>query len=373
MQTRQHLLSALATSAFAMLSIGTATAQAPQQASTPAPRAEWVTLGTSGGPSVQAERSQIANALVVGDAVYLFDVGNGVQRQMAKAHIPERNVAAVFITHHHLDHNASLGPIIMTHWSFKSGKLPIYGPAGTVHLASGLAAANTPTELAGFPTAGPAKPPATAEIEPHDLPDDIQQPTLVFQDSRVRVWAIGVDHYQVKPSIPLAKMPQAVAYRVEAGGRVFVFTGDSGPSARLIKLASGADVLISEIVEPEAVANQLMKNAMGAAPRVRDAVINGMSHNHLTSAEVGKLASTAQVKRVVLTHFVPSPEVVSDRSGFTDGIFPRRWLVGQSTISATRRCISAAVRTPDDNGTATEGRIEEDFKEKAIYFKIACI
>ncbi|MDE2442126.1 MAG: MBL fold metallo-hydrolase, partial [Betaproteobacteria bacterium] len=196
-------------SAFAISLSGQTAAQAQQLASEHAPRAEWVTLGTSGGPSVQAERSQIANALIVDGAVYLFDVGNGAQRQMAKAHIPERNIAAVFITHHHLDHNASLGPIIMTHWSFSSGKLPIYGPAGTVHLSRGLAAANTPTELAGFPTAGPAKPSASAEIDPHDLPDNLQQPRLVFQDSRVRVWAIGVDHFQVKPSIRLAKMPQA--------------------------------------------------------------------------------------------------------------------------------------------------------------------
>lgn len=29
---------------------------------------KWLTLGTSGGPSVQAERTQISNALVMNDA-----------------------------------------------------------------------------------------------------------------------------------------------------------------------------------------------------------------------------------------------------------------------------------------------------------------
>lgn len=113
-----------------------------------ADRAQWVTLGTSGGPAVQAERAQIANALVVGTAVYLFDVGNAVQRQMAIAGIPEADLKAVFISHHHLDHNASLGPIIMTRWTFNPAPLPIFGPAGRVKLARGLAAANAPTEKA---------------------------------------------------------------------------------------------------------------------------------------------------------------------------------------------------------------------------------
>ena len=54
--------------------------------------APWVTLGTSGGPAVQRERSQIANALVTRGGSYLFDVGNGVQRQMALAGIAERDV-----------------------------------------------------------------------------------------------------------------------------------------------------------------------------------------------------------------------------------------------------------------------------------------
>jgi ribonuclease BN (tRNA processing enzyme) len=104
----------------------------------------WITIGTSGGPSVQIERAQISNALVVGDAVYIFDAGNDVQRQLAKANVAERNLRAVFLTHHHLDHNANLGPLIVTHWMFGSGKLGVFGPAGSRTLVSGLVSANAP-------------------------------------------------------------------------------------------------------------------------------------------------------------------------------------------------------------------------------------
>src|SRR5262245_47312943 len=75
------------------------------------PSAEWITLGTAGGPIVHASQAQIANAVVVGDAIYLFDVGNGVLRQMSAARLPLRGIKAVFLSHHHLDHNADVGPI----------------------------------------------------------------------------------------------------------------------------------------------------------------------------------------------------------------------------------------------------------------------
>src|SRR5690242_2257411 len=51
----------------------------------PEPKAQFVTLGTAGGPLTRVKRSEPANAIVVGDAIYLFDTGDGVQRQLAAA------------------------------------------------------------------------------------------------------------------------------------------------------------------------------------------------------------------------------------------------------------------------------------------------
>lgn len=90
----------------------------------------WVTLGTSGGPPVHVERSQIANALVVGNAIYLFDVGDGVRRQMAFAHLPEEKIKAIFLSHHHPDHNADVGPVMISHQTFGSAVMTIIGPEG---------------------------------------------------------------------------------------------------------------------------------------------------------------------------------------------------------------------------------------------------
>jgi hypothetical protein len=54
----------------------------------PAPAAQWITLGTAGGPVASPSRSQPANLLVTGEGVYLVDCGDGCVEQLAKAHIP---------------------------------------------------------------------------------------------------------------------------------------------------------------------------------------------------------------------------------------------------------------------------------------------
>ncbi|MBL8549020.1 MAG: MBL fold metallo-hydrolase [Hyphomonadaceae bacterium] len=298
------IVSRIAASALALgcwlLLAGSAFAEAAQPA-------RWITLGTSGGPNVQAERAQIANALVVGADIYLFDVGDGVRRQLALAGLRDAQVKAVFVSHHHVDHNAGLGPLIVAHGLFGAGALVVAGPEGTGTLVDGLVAANAPTMLASFPTSGPARPPLsqatrTIEIAPTETP------RIVYEDGAVRVSAISVPHFQQPPSIPLPRMPQAVAYRVEAGGRLFVYSGDTGPTDKLIAFARGADVLISEIVAPEAIATALARDMAAAPSALREAIVRGMTRNHLTPAEVGRIATAARVRQVVLTHFVPTPE-----------------------------------------------------------------
>ena len=295
---RRSLLAGLIGSAAAV----TVGAKTPAAASI-----RWITLGTSGGPQVQSGRAQISNALVVGERVYLFDLGNDVQRQLARAGVPERNLRAIFLSHHHLDHNADLGPVMMIHWLFGHGKLPVFGPRGTQGLVTGLAAANEPTALASFPTAGPARSPIADTFEAKDVPAR-SLPTEIYRDTSVTVSAIAVDHFQVQPSVDLPEMPQALAYRVEAGGRSFVYSGDTGPSHGLEILARDADFLIVEVVDIDGIGTRLAATMLDAPARIRDSVVEGMRVNHLTAENIGKLAQAAGVRTVVLTHFVPIPE-----------------------------------------------------------------
>lgn len=269
--------------------------------------ARWVTLGTSGGPAVQVERSQIANALVVNGAVYLFDAGEGARRQMAKAGLAESRIKAIFLSHHHIDHNASLGPLLFMHWLGGGERLAVFGPEGTATLANGLALANAPTALASFPISGPARPPIADTFAATDIAPDLQNRQMVYEDANIRVFAIGVDHFQIPSSVPLDHRPDAVAYRIETRERTIVYSGDTGPSPRLTMLAQGADLLVSEVVDIPALQAFFAHSPLPVPVEQRNKMASGMARNHLTTQQIGLMAAGARVRRVLLTHFVPTP------------------------------------------------------------------
>ena len=295
------------------LAVGPVAAEAPKPA-------VFVTLGTAGGPRVRVKRSEPANAVVINGATYLFDVGDGVQRQLAAAHLALADVRAIFISHHHVDHNAGLGPLIITRWLMSpKGALPIFGPPGTRAMADGLIAANQGTLIAPVTVGGPPPPPIATTIRATDLDPRIDDPLLVYRDENIRVTTIGVDHFHLPPGTPAARIPRAYAYRIEAGGRVFVFTGDTGPSANLVKLARGADVLVSEVVDLKAIEADLRRRSTVSA-RELGPMMEHMRQDHLTPDAIGRLASAAGVKEVVLTHFVPGLDSETDQTGYTTGI-----------------------------------------------------
>src|SRR5262245_8551926 len=94
-----------------------------------------VLLGTGGGAHPKATRCCYANAVVVGDAVYLVDCGEGVHRQLWRAGltVSERFAAgrpllrALFITHLHSDHIMDLANIAQGSWP--AHPIDTFGPA----------------------------------------------------------------------------------------------------------------------------------------------------------------------------------------------------------------------------------------------------
>ena len=77
--------------------------------------------------------------------------------------------------------------------------------------------------------------------------------------------------------------------RLEAGGRILAYTGDSGPSPDLHRLARGADLLLAE------------------ASSARE--VPGESARYLSSAsQAGHLAGKAGAGQLVLTHLMPGTD-----------------------------------------------------------------
>lgn len=279
----------------------------------------WVTLGTGGGPVIRTERGQPANALIVGNAVYLFDLGPGTMAKIAEAGLDSRDVRAIFLSHHHIDHTGDVGPLLINRWVLSDyHPLAIFGPSGTVQVTDAVVALSAPVALAPITIGGPTKPEISATWIVAEFPTEIDYPQEVFRDDNVRVIAITNAHYHFATGSEEDRFSRSYAFRVEAGNKSYVYTGDTGPTDKLVTLARGADVLVTEVIDMEAI--ELTLRRRGYPADVLQSLLAHMEEDHLTPVEIGRLASAAGVGRVVLTHLVPGNDDETDLSGYLEGI-----------------------------------------------------
>lgn len=304
----------------------------PVHAQSEQDKAEFITLGTGGGPITRLKRSQPANAVVVGTSVYLFDTGDGVQRQLRAAGYDVRQVKAVFLSHHHIDHTSGLAPMLASRWLLNMlPPLPVFGPPGTREMIDGLSGLVRPAERAPITIGGPPKPPFATSVAPKELAADLDAPALIYRDENVRVYAVTNDHFHFTPGSPEALTSRSYAFRIEAAGRRIIYTGDTGPSAKLEQLAKDADLLVSEVIDLAGIRREL-----DAVPwmdeRTREGAMAHMVEDHLTPEQVGALATISGVGRVVLTHLVPGADSETSTASYADGVRAR--FKGPVTVAA---------------------------------------
>lgn len=266
------------------------------------------------------ERSQPASAIVVAGRTYLIDAGDGLLRQMAGRKLGIGSVKALFLTHHHIDHIADVPVLMIDRWLLSNAPpLTIYGPPGSAQLVSGTLSAFRPVELAPVTIGGPPKPALADAAVGHDLPPDLNEPRLIYADDQVRVFAIGVDHYHYPEGAIEAQSSRSYAYRVEAAGKVYVFSGDTGPSEHLKILAKDADYLVCEVIDIARV-ERLLRTFPGFSAAQIPSLMQHMLADHLTGEQIGEIAAAAHVKTVVLTHFSPGEDGESGLETYSAGI-----------------------------------------------------
>lgn len=256
----------------------------------PASRTRLILLGTAGGPTPKADRSAPANAIVIDGVIYVIDCGNGIARQMVKAGLDLGAIRNVFITHQHSDHNADYGNLLWLAWAAKlHTRVDTWGPPPLIEMTKLFLEMNDYDIRTRIADEG--RPPLAPLIAPHE----ITQPGVVMQDERVKVTAALVQHPPVTP---------AFAYRFDCHcrdqpPRSIVFSGDTRPSENLVALARGADVLVHEVMYLPAL-DKLIATEPNAK-RLREHLLA----SHTTTEQVGRIATEAGVKTLVLSHFVP--------------------------------------------------------------------
>lgn len=258
-------------------------------------------LGTHGGPVLSERRSEPATLLIVDGRPYLIDCGIGTMRRMLDAGVQSEMIGTIFITHNHPDHTLGLADVLANDLLAVNFSVPgtarefnIYGPPETPALVS--AAYDYIKIPYGDFAAEPLGPstltnPFKAHIIDHD--------GLAYRDDKIRVTAAENTHYQLFPAKYHATM-KSYAYRFETPYGAIVLSGDTGPSAAVETLAKGADVLISEVEDLDAAEkNPRLPNAKSG-----DVMDEHMHREHLTMKAVGELATKAQVKALILYHYV---------------------------------------------------------------------
>ena len=192
-----------------------------------------VLLGTGAGPIPRKDRSQPANLLIVDGRPYLIDAGNGVARQMVHAGYAPSDVRTVFITHHHIDHNADIGALMSFAWiedakrnNPKAGVMRFYGPSSTADLVqAGLSFLSVSERIF---RSGVPMPPAAGRFEAHEFKGN----GVVYRDDRLVVTATENTHYHLAQHAGHAEAKdKSYALRFDAADRSIVFCGDTGPSA----------------------------------------------------------------------------------------------------------------------------------------------
>lgn len=291
-------------------------------------------LGTSGGPPPDYGRTGIASALTVDGRTYLVDAGRSAVTQYLRSGLEFKSLDSIFITHLHADHIADYynffllgGNVTNDSGDNLTGPVHVFGP--------GSAGALPPPVSPGAPTVNPQDPtPGITELtqrltegyayshnifiretgvrdvdtltDVHDIALPAvganalgptappMRPFTVTEDDRVKVTAILVPHGPVFPSF---------AYRFDTDQGSVVFSGDTGPSENVVTLATGADILVHEVI------NLPFYEKTGVPP----ALLKHFADAHTPDDKVGELAQRAGVSTLVLSHLVPSnPQWVSD-------------------------------------------------------------
>jgi ribonuclease BN (tRNA processing enzyme) len=188
------------------------------------------------------------------------DLGSGTLANLQR-HLGPLEVGAVVVSHRHPDHFVDLFPYLYARVygaDDPPNGTPLFGPPDLFDRIRGLITGAGADEM--------GKSFQLTEIDPGEN----------FAAGPFRVKTARMAH-------PVSTL----GLRVEAGGSVFAYTADTGPTDAIVQLARGADLLLSEASWQE----------------------DGADHPpdlHLTAREAGEHARLAGAKRLVLTHIKPT-------------------------------------------------------------------
>lgn len=261
-------------------------------------------LGTSCGIPTK-ERSQSSLCIRHEGDYYLFDCGEGTQRQLKLAKISPMKIKAVFISHLHGDHIYGIPPLLDSLSFFgRKEELLIFGPVDTDRVMGciqKMGYAGKPAFRMRVKECKEGKIYETETHEVHCFPTRHSTPSIgyVFQEkdkpgrfNREKALKLGIPESQRWSRL---QQGETVTYKGNTftpdmvlgpprTGKKVVISGDTIPCDSTATHAEGADILIHEATFSDELKQKSRK------------------FRHSTASEAAEIAKKAKVKKLVLTH-----------------------------------------------------------------------
>jgi len=252
------------------------------------------TLGT-GGPRLDSERGSACHVLEAAGQCLMFDVGRGAIHGVAAKNLPIAEIGPLFVSHLHVDHIGELANYLITsHIEGRRTPLKIYGPPGTASIVEALLGLVYDRDIAFRDGEAGYGRFVGAEVT------ELRGGQVVEGDGwRARCEEVEHGHgLGFGPS--LQGRWTCFAWRLEAEGKIFCFSGDAVMCDGLLRAAERADLHLQCCYLPSsALATPQMK-------RLGDYTL-------ACSDTAGKIAERGKVERLVLTHFrQTTPEVLAE-------------------------------------------------------------
>lgn len=242
------------------------------------------TLGT-GGPRLDSERGSACHVLEAAGRYLMFDAGRGAIRGVAAKGFPIAEIGPLFVSHLHVDHIGELANFLITgHIEGRRAPLKIYGPPGTKGIVEALFGLVYDRDIAFRDSEVGYGRFIGADVT------ELRGGEVVEGDG----WTARCEEVEHGHGLGLA--PNLIgrwicfAWRIEAEGKTFGFSGDAVMCDGLLRAAERADLHLQCCYLPSSALIGPQMKRLG-------------DYTLACSDTAGKIAERAKADRLVLTHF----------------------------------------------------------------------
>ncbi|MFA6703152.1 MAG: MBL fold metallo-hydrolase, partial [Dysgonamonadaceae bacterium] len=298
-----------------------------------------VTIIGSGNPQYNPERSSPSAMIQYKGITILIDMGNGTMAHLEELGLTRRKLPdALFLTHHHIDHNAEFIP--MVHEELLAGKeFLIAGPSPI-------------DEMTDY----------TKKFYKEDLAYRLSKTKKVFDenDTKETVKVLnGGESFEYKgikiSTIEVPHSIKTIAYRFDVDGKSIVITGDLSYTDQLQQLAKDVDVMV---IDGKTASNKNGNESKNSAGRTetQNKLKDKSSSAHATINEIAKMAIECNAKTMVLTHLGSQKVDDKDTEELYSSLgFKGKVIIASDFLSVNPEGESYILKQKDTSSSAVSG------------------